>query len=195
LELVPAVGEFVPAGAPLFRIHGDPVGIRAETLPESVILGLERTLEQDAAYGLRLLVDIAERSLSDSPFQDPTTAVQALDRLHDCLRQLACRQLSDGRYCDEAGELRLIVPAMDWDDYVQLAFDEIRLAGATSPQVTRRMVAALHDLKSITATDRHAALDRQLELLSVLAEERIFDERDVTMALHGDRLGIGVHRE
>ena len=134
-------------------------------------------------------------SLSDSPFQDPTTAMQALDRLHDCLRQLACRQLSDGRYYDEEGELRLVVPAMDWDDYVQLAFDEIRLAGAASPQVTRRLVAALHDLKSITPTDRHAALDRQLELLSVLAEERIFDERDVTMALHGDRLGIGVHRE
>jgi uncharacterized membrane protein len=195
LELLPALGEFVPAGAPMFRIHGDPAGIRAETLTENVIIGLERTLEQDAAYGLRLLVDIAERSLSDSPFQDPTTAVQALDRLHDCLRQLACRQLSDGRHYDEEGELRLVVPAMDWDDYVQLAFDEIRLAGAASPQVTRRLVAALHDLKSIAPTDRHAALDRQLELLSVLAEEAIFDERDVTMALHADRLGIGVHRE
>ena len=43
------------------------------------------------AYGLRMLVDIAERSLADSPFLDPTTAVQAIDRLHDCLRQLARR--------------------------------------------------------------------------------------------------------
>ena len=46
----------------------------------AIVLGLERTLDQDVAYGLRLLVDIAERSLSDSPFLDPTTAVQAIDR-------------------------------------------------------------------------------------------------------------------
>ena len=53
------------------------------------MLTLERTLDQDVAYGFRLLVDIAERSLADSPLQDPTTAVQAIDRLHDCLRQMA----------------------------------------------------------------------------------------------------------
>ena len=32
---------------------------------------------------------------------------------------------------------------MDWDAYVHLAFDEIRIAGATSPQVSRRLTAAL----------------------------------------------------
>ena len=49
-----------------------------------------------------MLVDVAERSLSDSPFLDPTTAVQAIDRLHDGLRQLAVRELPDGRYRDRA---------------------------------------------------------------------------------------------
>ena len=39
--------------------------------------GLERTLDEDVAYGFRMLVDMAERALSDSPFLDPTTAVQA----------------------------------------------------------------------------------------------------------------------
>jgi uncharacterized membrane protein len=84
---------------------------------------------------MRMLVDIAERSLADSPFLDPTTAVQAVDRLHDCLRQLAGGNFPDGLYHDEDGETRLIVPSMDWDTaYVHLAFDEIRLAGAGSPQ-------------------------------------------------------------
>ena len=57
-----------------------------------------------------MLVDIAERSLADSPFQDPTTAVQAIDRLHDCLRQLAPRPFPDGAYRDADGEVRLIAP-------------------------------------------------------------------------------------
>jgi len=34
---------------------------------------LERTLDQDMAYGMRMLVDVAERSLSDSAFLDSTT--------------------------------------------------------------------------------------------------------------------------
>jgi uncharacterized membrane protein len=195
LELVPAVGEFVPAGAPLFRVRGDVARPRIESATAHVVLGLERTLEQDAAYGLRMLVDIAERSLSDSPFQDPTTAVQAIDRLHDCLRQLSCRELSNGRHYDAQGELRLVVPAMDWDAYVQLAFDEIRIAGAGSPQVTRRLSAALRDLRSVVPPERIPPLDRQLELLAVLTGEAMLDDRDVHMALQADRLGIGVEAD
>ena len=73
---------------------------------EGLLLKLEQTLDQDVAYGFRMLVDIAERSLADSAFQDPTTAVQALDRLHDCLRQLAHRPFPDGLYRDEVGQVR-----------------------------------------------------------------------------------------
>ena len=100
------------------------------------MLGLERTLDQDVAYGMRMLVDIAERSLADSPFLDPTTAVQAIDRLHDCLRQLA-RATVPGRSLPRRGAaLRLVVPVMDWDAYVRLAFDELCRVGARSPQVS-----------------------------------------------------------
>ena len=98
LALKPALGEFVPAGAPLFEIEGAGERVDADAAVRAIKLGPERTLDQDVAYGLRMLVDIAERSLSDSPFLDPTTAVQAIDRLHDCLRQLAPRPFPDGRY-------------------------------------------------------------------------------------------------
>ena len=110
-------------------MHGEPVGLDEERLHEALILGLEPTLDEDVAYGVRLLVDIAERSLADSPFQDPTTAVQAIDRLHDILRQLARRPFPDGapgRGRDDSADRR----SMSWEDYVRLAFDEIRLAGA-----------------------------------------------------------------
>src|SRR6185312_16151635 len=100
LTLRPALGEFVPAGAPLFEITGNRARLDVNAAMRSIEFGLERTLDQDMAYGLRLLVDIGERSLSDGPFQDPTTAVQAIDRLHDCLRQLAPRPFPDGQYRD-----------------------------------------------------------------------------------------------
>ena len=120
-----------------------PRAVDEDRLHDALILSLEPTLDEDVSYGVRLLVDIAERSLAESPFQDPTTAVQAIDRLHDILRQLARRPFPDGRHLDETGQVRLIVRTMSWEAYVHLAFDEIRLAGAGSPQVTRRLKAAL----------------------------------------------------
>ena len=114
LELVPTLGEFVPADGPLFRVHGESTVVDEDRLHDALILSLEPTLDEDVAYGVRLLVDIAERSLADSPFQDPTTAVQAIDRLHDILRQLARRPFPDGRHLDEAGQLRLTVRTMSW---------------------------------------------------------------------------------
>ncbi len=191
LELVPALGEFVPADGPLFRVHGGPTAVDEDRLHGALIFSLEPTLDEDVAYGIRLLVDIAERSLADSPFQDPTTAVQAIDRLHDILRQLARRPFPDGRHFDEAGRVRLTVRTMSWEAYVHLAFDEIRLAGAGSPQVTRRLKAALTDLKSIAPRERVGILELQLNLLSSTTAESLSDERDVELALHEDREGIG----
>jgi len=195
LELVPALGEFVPAGGPLFLVHGEPRDLDEEAVTKEIVLGLERTLDQDVAYGLRMLVDIAERSLADSPFQDPTTAVQAIDRLHDALRQLARRPFPDGTYRDEDGDVRLIVPAMDWNGYVHLAFEEIRLAGAASPQVTRRLQAALEDLKTVALPERLPILDRQLELLASSTKDVVSNPHDVKMGLSPDRLGFGVRAD
>ena len=190
LELMPALGEFVPANAPLFTVHGDGA-VDEDRLHDALRFDLEPTLEEDVAYGLRLLVDIAERSLADSPLQDPTTAVQALDRLHDILRQLARRPFPDGNYRDAAGDVRLAVRTMSWEAYVHLAFDEIRMAGAGSPQVSRRLKAALTDLKTIAPPDRIEVLDEQIDLLTAATQEAMKDERDAEMALREDREGLG----
>jgi uncharacterized membrane protein len=191
LTLRPALGEFVPSGAPLFEISGAPRKINRKAVIGTVALGLERTLDQDMAYGLRMLVDIAERSLSDGPFLDPTTAVQAIDRLHDCLRQLAPRIIPDGRYCDDRGEVRLVTPSMSWDDYVHLAFDEIRMAGAGSPQVARRLRAALEDLLTIAPLARRRSLQEQLGLLQSGNQRTITDAKDRTHSSRGDPSGLG----
>ena len=191
LTLVPALGEFVPAGAPLFESTGDLERIDVNRAIRSIGVGLERTLEQDMAYGLRMLVDIAERSLSDGPFLDPTTAVQAIDRLYDCLRQLAPRPFPDGRHRDENGEVRLVTQRMTWDDYVHLAFDEIRMVGAGSPQIARRLRAALEDLLTIAPRERKGSLQEQLELLESGARDAISQASDRIYSSRGDRSGIG----
>jgi len=166
IELVPALGEFVAADSPLFVVvAGDRERLDDDALERALALKLEPTLDRDVAYGIRLLVDIAERSLSESPLQDPTTAVQAIDRLHDILRQLARRPFPDGHHRDQAGEQRLVVRVPSWEDYVRLAFEELTLAGANSPPVARRLRRALEDLLTIAPLERQPVLRNRLELL------------------------------
>ena len=191
LELVPALGAFVPAGGPLFIVHGGSEDLDEDRLFSALSLKLEPTLDEDVAYGMRLLVDIAERSLSESPFQDPPTAAQAFDRLRDILRQLARRPFSDGRVRDEGGEIRLLVKTMTWENYVHLAFDEIRMAGAGSPQVSRRLVAALMDLRRVALPERIEALDEQAVLLRAATRDALQDEQEARSALDPDREGLG----
>jgi uncharacterized membrane protein len=192
LELVPAIGTFVPAGSPLFRVRGEAIGLDTERLHRALIIKLEPTLDEDVAYGIRLLVDIAERSLADSPFQDPTTAVQAIDRVHDILRQLIRRPFPDGQHRDRDGVVRLVVPTMSWEGYVHLAFDEIRMAGSASPQVARRLRAALNDLLSMSPPERADAIEEQLQRLTRSSRAAISDERELSIVLGEDREGIGV---
>jgi uncharacterized membrane protein len=192
LEMVPALGEFVPAGGRLFEVHGNPTRIDRRSVADAVILQLERTLEQDVAYGIRLLVDMGIRALSDAPWQDPTTAVQSIDRIHDCLRELIRRSFPDGRHYDDEGELRLVERVMTWDDYVRLSFVELRLAGVGSPQVARRLKSALLDLRRIAPEPRRAVLDEQLDLLDEAVASAYDDSRDMKLARGADPNGLGV---
>ena len=63
IRMIPRVGDFVPTGGSLFAVYGD-----GEVAPDDVVrciaVGKERTLHQDVAYGIRMLVDVAVRALA-----------------------------------------------------------------------------------------------------------------------------------
>jgi uncharacterized membrane protein len=191
LELVPAIGDFVPHGGPLFRVQGSLTEPHRSAAALSVILERERSHEFEPAFGLRKLVDVAARSIYSSPFQDPTTSVQSINAIHDILRRLAQREFPSGRHHDAHGHVRLVERVMSWEGYVRLAFDEIRLAGAGSPQVARRLRAALEDLRRVTSPERRPPLDRQLKLLEEGVRRAYSDNADVDAALVPDMQGIG----
>jgi len=74
---------------------------------------------------------------------------------------------------------------------VQLAFDEIRLAGSSSPQVSRRLTAALDDLLTVVPAERRAPLETQRMLLNEVASAAASTEADRAAALVSDPSGIG----
>lgn len=191
LELVPAMGDFVSAGGPLFRVRGALAEPHRGAAALSVILDRERSNEFEPAFGLRKLVDVAMRSIYSGPFQDPTTTVQAINAIHDILRRLAPREFPSGHHHDAHGHLRLVERVMSWEGYVRLAFDELRLAGASSPQVARRLRAALDDLRTVAPPERWPPLDRQRTLFDDAVRRAYTDDTDVDAALLPDMQGIG----
>jgi len=189
-----AVGDTLVDGMPLLRVHGGgrPVGERR--FRRLVRLGSERTFEQDPKYAIRILVDIAIKALSPA-INDPTTAVQALDQVEDLLLRLGRADLSAGRVRDGRGSLRLVFPVPDWEDFLVLAFDEIRYCGASSIQVMRRLRALLQDLKEHVPPERRLALQRYLERVDSGIRRTFEDGDDRKDALEVDRQGLGLSRE
>ena len=192
LHVVPGIGQFVPADAPLVRLSGHVDGVNLDRLHDGFILSLERTQEQDVAYGLRMLADMGLKALADSPHADPTTVVQVIDRVHDVLRQLSRRELPEDVSHDEAGVVRLVIPSMDWQAYVLLGFEELRLVGASSPQIARRLRAALEDLLDYAPEDRRGPVLEQLKQLDEAVQQAYGDQRALALVRRADAQGIGV---
>jgi uncharacterized membrane protein len=190
IEVVPAVGDVLVDAAVLLRVHGAGRPIGEEALRAGVRFGNERTFEQDPKYAIRLLVDIAIRALSPA-VNDPTTAVQALDHIGDLLVRLGRCDLDISTFRDEAGAVRVLAPCPTWEDFVALAFDEIRFCGAGSVQVMRRMHALIDDLLAVLPGERHAALRHHRESLASAIELSFASRADKLEAAIADRQGLG----
>ena len=160
IRLLRAVGEFVPAGAPLLDVYGEGLP-DADGPRRSVPLGNERSLDEDVGFGLRQLVDVAERALSPG-INDPTTAVQVLDQLHDLLRRLATRPLPPRQIFTEDGRLAVDIPQPGFADHLELAIDEISRWGADAERVQRRLRVMLHDVHDVARPEHRPALARAL---------------------------------
>jgi uncharacterized membrane protein len=189
IELMPQVGDYVAPGDLLFRIY-DGRDFPAEALRHSIAIGAERTMEQDPAFAIRVIVDIAAKGLSPA-INDPTTAVLAIDRLHHLLRHIGRRHLDDARVRDATGRVRLFYHTPDWADFVALAVTEIRHFGGSSIQVTRRMRGMLENLIRTLPENRSAALQAELVLLKKTTERLFHEPEDRAMAEVSDLQGVG----
>lgn len=193
IEMVSAVGDTLVESTPLLRVYGARSKIAERALLQAIRTGGQRTFEQDPKYSLHLLEDIAIRALSPA-INDPTTAVQALDQIEDLLLRLGRRRLEIGRVPDSTGSLRLVFPAPVWDDFLDLAFSQIRSYGATSIQVMRRLRALLSDLIEALPEERRPSLRRHQKRLHSVILRSFPDVEDQLEASAEDREGLGATR-
>jgi uncharacterized membrane protein len=187
-----SVGEFIEAGDLLFEVHGDPGEADAaeRVLRGLVALGLERTIEQDAAFALRVMVDVANKALSPA-VNDPTTAVQVLDYLGDSLRVIGEADLSAPSWHAGAAKRGVVVPVRRWEDFLALGVTEIREFGSTSIQVMRRMRAVLEKLLQEVRPENRAAVEAEIARLDATVAAAFSGSIDSDRAGIADRQGLG----
>ncbi len=144
VTLVPAMGAFVAEGAPLFRLSSPWSSEEEDAAHDAVDLGASRTLQDDAEFGLRQIVDIGLKALSPA-VNDPSTAATCLDHLGRLLILAARRDAPPQRF-DAPGGGVLQVSSTSLLAMVDLAFDQLRQYGQADMATTLRLLRVLADV-------------------------------------------------
>ena len=109
----------------------------------------------------------------------------------DCFDDVGRKHLHDEQIMDDVGRLRVVFPTPNWDDFVQLAFREIRLYGAENFQIARRLRAMIDNLLATLPESRRPALRQELDLLDRTIEKLYILPEDIALARIADSQGLG----
>jgi len=191
--LAHSVGDFVPTGDVLVKVYGgsDRLESTDRELNGMIALGDERTIDQDPAFAIRIMVDIALMALSPA-VNAPTTATQVIGHLGETLRMIGATDL--GRRARSAlGERApaVVVPVRRWEDFLTLGVTEIREYGARGIQVMRALRATLEQLRDEVRPEHRAAVEEELARLDSTIAAHWGDSVDLDRASIPDAQGIG----
>lgn len=169
------IGEFVIEGMALVSVAGGK-GVDDEmvaALNAAYVVERQRTLEQDAAFGIRQIVDIAMKALSPG-INDSTTAIMCVDYLGAILTRIAGRAMPSVYRLDEAGELRVVARSASFQSMLAEAFDQIRQNAQGNAAVLLRQLEALEIIAGrTTSAAGRQALRQQAEMIGEAADRTI----------------------
>ena len=88
-----------------------------------------------------------------------------------------------------------MLPGHSWDEFLSLAVTEIRLYGASAPQVCRRLRAVLDQLLVDAPAEHRAAIRDELRRLDESIDRAFAGSDLLGFARRSDRQGIGGRTE
>lgn len=190
LRVLVGPGDFAMKGEPIAAWKGE---AEDEDSHDGAVQGAfltsrQRTISEDFAFGFRQIVDIAVRALSPG-VNDPTTACNAVDHLASLLVDLADREWPSSEVEDDDGVVRVVLQNAGFEEYVALAFTEIRRYGREDLAVTLRLLEAIARVADSTdRPDRLAALRREARAVFRGARDGIVEPVD------RERVATRLHR-
>jgi uncharacterized membrane protein len=185
------IGEFVVRNTALFSLASEkpPDQLMITAFQKGFSIDHFRTVEQDAAFGIRQIVDVALKSLSPG-INDTTTSVTCIDYLTSILANLASRQIPSS-YQFEKGELRLITKYQSFENLLNESFDQIRNNAKGNVTIILQMLNSIQTLTSLTASPRRRqALNNQVQWIienSDRSVDSIHDRAKINKQLEYER--------
>ena len=189
IRLEHRLGDFITQDTPLLSVayyaaNRLPTAEEQARLNGYFSIDAQRSIDQqDVAFGFRQIVDIALKALSPG-INDTTTAVMCIDRLGALLTFLASRELHQPLRAAD-GQVRVIARTRGFEDFVKLAFDQIRSSGDDNVAVLLRQLAALETIGRRTGSyERRQALRRQCDLIEHATETTLMREYEQNQVRH-----------
>ncbi|MEF2548223.1 DUF2254 domain-containing protein [Aurantimonas sp. E1-2-R+4] len=106
----------------------------AESLRGVLVIGRDRSVNQDLEFAIRRIVELAQRSLSPG-INDPTTALYCIDRLGEVFGRLSGRDLPSPIRYDDTGQLRILTEVIVIEELACNAFSAIARYGTSDVDV------------------------------------------------------------
>jgi uncharacterized membrane protein len=189
VRMVVEVGSFVTPAGTLCEVSlpAAPDDATARRLRAAFELATARTVEQDAAFGVRQIVDIALKALSPG-INDTTTGVMCVEHLAVLLESLAARPIPS-RLRASDGAVRLVATGRSFDALAGLCLDQIRQSASGNTAVLTALLRAIAVAgRAAASSARRDELDRHARLVVLLAGESVScaDDRDPIVRLGAD---------
>lgn len=148
LEMVCGIGAFVIAGAPLVQVHGRGELDHASALDlnKCYSISQSRTTEQDPAFGIRQIVDVALKALSPG-INDTTTAASCVDYLGAIIFKLGDCHIPPRHRC-KGSRLRLVSCTASYESLVDESLHEIRQHARNNVAMYVKLLAAIQKAAS-----------------------------------------------
>ncbi len=152
-------GHFLTEGTPAIAIEGEtmPGEDDLHALRRCLLLGPQRTAEQDFEFEIRQLVEIALRALSPG-INDPFTAITCIDFLGAGAAAVARRRLPQRIHRDSGEVARVRTRPVTFDSILDASFHQLRQIAAEKPDIVVRLleVLATVDRRCLTNEQRNA---------------------------------------
>jgi uncharacterized membrane protein len=180
VALTTGVGQHIAVGGPLAMVWTpSPTDPRpdleafAQAFAADVGIGFERTGQQDSAFGIRQLVDVAVKALSPA-VNDPYTAVQAIHHMTVIFGEMAGRPLGPRVARDPHGPAVVVVPSRVFGQYLAKMCGLVRRYGSAEPNVMTALLRLMDHCSRVARKDP-ARLEAISELARLVREDGVRD--------------------
>lgn len=143
LEIAP--GDYISRGSLLLRLAGKDSAEASNAVGDArdaVVVGTQRTNEQDLEFPLDQLAEIAVRALSPGT-NDPFTAIACINRLGGALSRLGSVAWPEPLLRDERGSPRVFLVPTSMGRLLRRAFSQIIHYGGENPAIVRQVMKML----------------------------------------------------